>query len=217
MNLSPAHLHLTLNHVPILGTMVFAPLVLGWGLLRHSRDIVHTGLLLTIVLAVTTVPIYLTGEPAEAEIENQPWFSKTLAESHEERAEGALVAVLITGAGASVALWRGRKGKPFGSLLPAAVLAGLAISAGFFAAAALVGGQIRHDELRATRRLLQRPRVTGVIRGAPGSTRLRAAEPSPLATTFMLPSRATARLLGAPCAGRAPAHLRGSGVNGGSR
>jgi hypothetical protein len=51
-----AHIDLILNHIPILGTMIFAPLVLGWGLLRRSRDIVQTGLLLTIILAVTTIP-----------------------------------------------------------------------------------------------------------------------------------------------------------------
>ena len=115
MNLNPAHIHLILNHIPILGTMIFAPLVLIWGLARHSRDITQTGLLLAVILALTTIPIYLTGEPAEEQLERQPWFSKTLAETHEERAEGGLVAVLITGAGAAVALWRGRKGGPSAS------------------------------------------------------------------------------------------------------
>jgi hypothetical protein len=154
MRLSPAHLHLILNHIPILGTMVFAPLILAWGLVRRSRDIVQAGLLLTVLLAVTTVPVYLTGEPAEEEIENQPWFSETLTETHEERAEAALVAVLITGAGAALALWRARKGKPLGAILPGAVLAGLLVSAGFFAAAALVGGQIRHDEIQSRSQLI---------------------------------------------------------------
>jgi hypothetical protein len=149
VTISPAHLHLILNHIPILGTMIFAPLILAWGLLRRSRDVTQAGLLLAIVLAASTVPIYLTGEPAEEEVENQPWFSKTLAETHEERAEAGLVAVLLTGAGALVALWRARKAKPFGVVLPSAVLAGLVISAAFFASAALVGGQIRHSEVRA--------------------------------------------------------------------
>jgi hypothetical protein len=42
MNLNPAHIHLILNHIPILGTMIFAPLVLIWGLVRHSRDITQS-------------------------------------------------------------------------------------------------------------------------------------------------------------------------------
>jgi len=149
MNVNPAHVHLILNHIPILGTMIFAPLVLIWGLVRRSRDITQTGLLLAIILALTTVPIYLTGEPAEEQIEEQPWFSKTLAEKHEERAEAGLVAVLITGAAAAIALWKGRAGKAFGRLLPGAVIGGLALSAALFAAAALVGGEIRHSEIRS--------------------------------------------------------------------
>jgi hypothetical protein len=72
-----------------------------------------------------------------------------LAEMHEERAQPGLVAVLITGAAAVVALWRGRKGAPLGTVLPGAVIAGLLVSAGLFAAAALTGGEIRHTEIRA--------------------------------------------------------------------
>jgi hypothetical protein len=149
VNLNPAHIHLILNHIPILGTMIFAPLVLLWGLLRRSRDITQTGLLLTIVLGVTTIPVYLTGEPAEEQVEREPWFSETLTETHEERAEAGLVAVLITGAVAVIVLWRGRAGRPFGALLPGAVVVGLAISAALFSAAALVGGEIRHSEIRS--------------------------------------------------------------------
>ena len=53
MDLSPVHLHLVLNHIPVLGTLLFAPLVLFWGLLRRSRDVTHVGLLLAVLLAVT--------------------------------------------------------------------------------------------------------------------------------------------------------------------
>jgi hypothetical protein len=129
--------------------MIFAPLVLGWGLLRRSRDVTQAGLLLTIVLALATIPIYVTGEPAEEALENQAWFSKALVETHEERAEAALVAILATGAVAVFALWRGRRKQPLGTAVPGTVLIGLLVSAGFFAAAALVGGQIRHSEIRA--------------------------------------------------------------------
>jgi hypothetical protein len=149
MNLSPSHLHLILNHIPILGTMIFAPLILVWGLLRHSRDVVQAGLLLAIILALTSIPVYLSGDRAEEQVERESWFDKTRAQAHEERAEAGLIAVLITGAGAVVALARGRKGKPLGVVLPSIVLAGLVVSAALFAAAAVVGGEIRHTEIRS--------------------------------------------------------------------
>lgn len=53
MDLSAAHLHLVLNHIPVQGTMLFAPLILLWGLVRHSRDVTQIGLGLTVLLAVT--------------------------------------------------------------------------------------------------------------------------------------------------------------------
>jgi hypothetical protein len=150
MDLSPAHLHLVLNHIPVLGTMLFAPLVLVWGLLRRSRDVTQIGLLLAVLLAVTTIPIYLTGEPAEEQVENQPWFDERRVEAHEERAEVGLIAVLVTGAAALVGLWLARGRRPYRRDVSIAVLVGLIVSASFFALAALDGGQIRHDEIRPT-------------------------------------------------------------------
>ncbi|HEU4649260.1 MAG TPA: hypothetical protein VFS33_09390 [Gemmatimonadales bacterium] len=150
MDLSPAHLHLVLNHIPVLGTMIFAPLIILWGLIRRSRDITHVGLLLTVLLALTAIPIYLTGEPAEEQLENQAWFDKNRVEAHEERAEGGLIAVLVTGAIAIGGLGLARGGRPFRSGVTVAVLVGLVVSAVLFALAALDGGQIRHDEIRPT-------------------------------------------------------------------
>jgi hypothetical protein len=148
MDLSPAHLHLILNHIPVLGTMLFAPLVLVWGLLRRSRDVTQIGLLLAVLLAVTTIPIYLTGEPAEEQVENQPWFDEQRVETHEERAEAGLMAVLVTGVAALVGLWLARGGRPYRRDFSIAVLLGLVVSASLFALAALDGGRIRHDEVR---------------------------------------------------------------------
>jgi hypothetical protein len=171
MDLSPAHLHLVLNHVPVLGTLLFAPLVLLWGLARRSRDVTLTGLLLAVLLAVTAVPIYLTGEPAEDQLKGQPWLEKARVEVHEDRAEGGLVAVLATGAAALVTLWLSRGGRPVGRPWVGVVLVGLLVSAVLFALAALAGGQIRHDELRrpppASSRLDSPDPPTGVDAPAP--------------------------------------------------
>lgn len=148
MDLTPAHLHLILNHIPVLGTMLFAPLVLLWGLVRGSREVTQVGLMLAVLLAITAVPIYLTGEPAEEQLERQPWFDEHLVEVHEERAEAGLVTVLLTGVAAAVALWLGRRGQSYRAAASRLVVLGLLISAGLFALAALEGGQIRHDEIR---------------------------------------------------------------------
>ena len=158
MDFSPAHLHLVLNHIPVLGTMIFAPLVLLWGLLRRSRDVTQIGLLLTVLLALATVPVYLTGEPAEEQVEHQPWFDERRVEEHEGRAEAALIAVLVTGTAALVGLWLARGDRPYRRGVSLAVLVGLVVSAALFALAALDGGQIRHDEIRPAATLGASPR-----------------------------------------------------------
>jgi hypothetical protein len=130
--------------------MLFAPLLLLWGLLRQSRDVTQIGLLLTVLLAVTAIPIYLTGEPAEEQLENEPWFDKQRVEAHEERAEAGLIVVLVAGVAALGGLWLARAGRPQRRGISILVLIGLVVSAVLFALAALDGGQIRHDEIRPT-------------------------------------------------------------------
>src|SRR3954469_20251907 len=43
MNLNAAHIHLLVNHVPVFGT-IFAALLIAWGLLRKSEEVLRLGL-----------------------------------------------------------------------------------------------------------------------------------------------------------------------------
>jgi hypothetical protein len=147
VNLSATHLHLMLNHVPVLGT-VFVLVVLLWGLLRRSREITSLGLLFTVILALVTIPIYLTGEPTEHQQRRAPWFDRDRAHEHEEKAERGLNAMLATGAVALGALYLRRGGRPGNGAVTGNATAGVAISFVLFALAALEGGEIHHEELR---------------------------------------------------------------------
>jgi len=148
MTFSMAELHLMLNHIPILGTG-FALLVVLWGLFRRSNDVLLTGLGFAVAVAAVTYPIFLTGHEAEEQLEDETWFSDKRVHEHEERAEAALVATLITGVVALVTLWLTRGGKPPKTLLVGASVAGLLVAVGLFAWTALAGGQIRHEEVRS--------------------------------------------------------------------
>ena len=150
VDLSPLHLHLMLNHVPVLGTIAVA-LVLGIGLFRRSREIMRLGLGLTVLVSLVTVPVYLTGDPAEDALrEFDPGVDRELIHEHEEKAEVGLIAVLATGALALGALWWGRDPSDTRRGLPAMVCAALLVSFGLFAVAALDGGRIRHPELQTS-------------------------------------------------------------------
>ena len=148
MNFGMPELHLMLNHIPILGT-IFAGIVIVWGMFRRSADILRFGLGATVVLAAVTYPIFLTGHEAEEQLEHESWFNDERVHEHEERAESALVATLITGVVALFTLWRARGGKPLTTTLVGASLTGLLVAAALFAWTALAGGVIRHEELRA--------------------------------------------------------------------
>ena len=84
MNL--AHLHLALNHIPVIG-IPLALVVLVYGILRTEANVQKLALMLLSTLGVITLGVYLTGEPAEKTIEHLPGIAESLIERHEDAAE----------------------------------------------------------------------------------------------------------------------------------
>ena len=147
MNLNPAHLHLMLNHIPLFGA-AFATLLIGWGLLRKSEDVLRLGLALAFVVGVATWGVMLTGEPAEEVVEHMAGVSRRTIHAHEEASEWATYGIAAAGVVSLLALLMVRKRHRAGRGL--SILA-LVISLVGFAAvsrAALLGGEIRHPEAR---------------------------------------------------------------------
>lgn len=135
------HLHLLLNHVPVL-FLALGALVLAWGLVRKSDDVMNVGLAVVAIAALAAGGTFLTGEPAEDRLEGFAGVSHAAIEQHEESAEAALVASLITGGIALVILPMRRK-RPG---VVAVILLG-AVAFGLMARTANLGGKIRHTEL----------------------------------------------------------------------
>jgi hypothetical protein len=147
MELNPAHFHLLLNHVPVLGPF-FLALLLVIGLVRRSRELLRVTLFLALLLPVATYVTNLTGEKAEHYVEDEAWADEDRIHEHEEKAEAALIASFVTGALALVALWVSRKGAPIKPAMALLVLLATLVSAWLVAVTALEGGVIRHEELR---------------------------------------------------------------------
>jgi len=148
MNLNPAHLHIMLNHIPIFGAL-FAALLIAWGLLRKSEDVLRLGLALAFVVGIATWGVKLTGEPAEEVIENMAGVSRRMIHAHEEAAEWATYIIAAAGVVALLALLLVRRRHRAARGL--SVLALVVSVFGFAAAsrAALLGGEIRHPEARS--------------------------------------------------------------------
>jgi uncharacterized membrane protein len=144
--MSLTHLHLMLNHVPVIGLIIGIGL-LGLAIAMKKSDLAKASLGLFVILGITSIVVYLTGESAEEAVENVAGFSEAITERHEEF---ALVATVVIGMLAAMsfgvlALFR-KKALPRWITLSSFVLA--LITSGFMGYTAMLGGQVRHTEIR---------------------------------------------------------------------
>lgn len=142
-----AHLHLVLNHLPVVGSL-FALGLLAWGCWRHSEELKRAGLGAVVIVALVTIPAYLTGEPAWEDIMGLPGDNDPYIEAHERAAQFAFGASALTGIVALIGLLKSTRGKSLSVRWTTTVLVLLVITAGMMSYVANLGGMIRHTEIR---------------------------------------------------------------------
>lgn len=142
------HLHLLLNHFPVIGTIMGIGLLLI-GFLRKSDELKKVSLCAFVVIALLTIPVYLTGEPSEERVEKSVGISKTIIEQHEDAAMPALIAMEVTGFLALFGLFLFYRSSNLARLNLPVVLTLSLITFGLMARTANLGGQIRHLEIRS--------------------------------------------------------------------
>ena len=146
--MNAAHLHLLVNHLPILGSFLAAPLLVLALLRRHEPGTLYGAVFLVLAAGIGAIAADQTGEGAEESVEDLPGVSEHLIHEHEEAAEVAMVLALVTaaiGIGATVVTARSGKVHPLAT--------GILLSATLATSAAMAnvgwaGGQIRHTEIR---------------------------------------------------------------------
>ena len=143
-----AHLHLLLNHLPLLGT-VFGLLLLLFSLWRKSAELQRVSLGVFVLTALSSVPAYLTGEPAEGVVEHLPGVAKAFIEAHESAALVAFAVGIATGIVALASLFLAWRSQQFPTWLTLATLFLALATGGLMARAANLGGMIRHTEIRS--------------------------------------------------------------------
>lgn len=145
--MNTVHLHLLLNHLPVVGTVI-GTLLLAVALLRRSDELGKISLGLFGLLGLIAVVVYLTGEPAEDAVEKLPGISDSLIDRHQDAALVATIVVGVIGAFAlaSLLIYRRRALPRWVTLLGfgTAIVASSAM-----AYTANLGGQIRHTEIRS--------------------------------------------------------------------
>ncbi len=146
MNLT--HLHLLINHFPTIGTtLAFGLFVVS--LAAKSEDVKRASLAIFFVIALLSLPTYMTGNAAEAALKDRPEVSQAMMETHRDAALPALLFMEITGLVAWAGLWQSRRStRPKRWTVPALLILSI-ITLGFMTRAANMGGEIRHPEIAA--------------------------------------------------------------------
>lgn len=139
-----AHLHLLLNHFPIIGTIV------GLGLFVVSffgknQDLRKASYIVFVGIGLITIPAFISGFGAQEMIKG-PGVSDALIRRHESSALLSMWFMVTTGALALVGLWQAQKksGPPRGNVV--AVLIFSVLSVILIARTSNTGGDIRHPE-----------------------------------------------------------------------
>jgi uncharacterized membrane protein len=102
--MNDAHLHLLVNHFPIIGT-IFGLGILISGMLLKNNSVKNTAYIIFIVAAVFSAFSMGTGEGAEELVEDLPNIGKQIIHEHEEIAEKFAIIMYATGLFALLSLY----------------------------------------------------------------------------------------------------------------
>jgi hypothetical protein len=143
-----AHLHLIMNHVPTVGS-VAALFLLLLGYARRNEHLKHVGLEVLFVIALLTLPVYVSGVAAHQELRPFKQVSDDAIRVHQDAALIGFIVMEFAGFVGWVALWQWRRhGRAARGLVPAATVL-LVLALAVMSRAANLGGEIRHPEILA--------------------------------------------------------------------
>jgi len=145
--MNDAHLHLVVNHFPIIGT-IFGLGILIAGLVLKNNSVKNTAYVLLVFAAIFAFISMSTGEGAEEMVEDMPNIGKQIIHEHEELAEKLALLLYATGIFSLVALYTSLKNHKFSKIASYITLV-LAIGAAVLGSSVgTSGGEIRHTEIR---------------------------------------------------------------------
>ena len=141
------HLHLILSHFPIVGTIIGIG-ILAYGQISKNNETKKVALVTFILMAILTIPAFLTGEEAEETVEHIAGVSEQLIENHEELAEKAIWLMDLLGALSLISFYAIIKKLSFAKTTTLITLVVSLATFGLFSQVGNLGGQIRHSEIR---------------------------------------------------------------------
>lgn len=145
--MNDAHLHLVVNHFPIIGT-ILALAILVTGTLLKNNSVKNTAYVLFIVAAIFAAFSMGTGEGAEELVEDMPTIGHGIIHEHEESAEKFALILYAIAAASAFGFYLNIKKKTKANLVSVIIIV-LGVVAVFLAQqTGISGGEIRHTEIR---------------------------------------------------------------------
>lgn len=145
--MNDAHLHMVVNHFPIIGTILGLGILIG-GLIFKNNSIKNTAYCLFIVAALFSFASMNTGEGAEEMAENLPDVTHQIIHEHEEAAEKLALVLYLLGAISIAGLYMNIKKNAKANIVSFLALTVAAVGVFLAQQTGTTGGEIRHTEIR---------------------------------------------------------------------
>lgn len=145
--MSIPHVHIMLNHIPVIG-VVFCSLFFIISVILKNLQFQRISMVLLLLVALSAIPVFITGEPTEEVIENIPTVSEQYVEEHEESALVSLIVMEILGGLSLLGLILSRRRNSLNGFVKNGVIIVSLAASLLFAYTAYLGGHIRHTEIR---------------------------------------------------------------------
>ena len=142
------HIHLILTHIPIIGTILGTG-ILFYGVFVNDTSVKKVALAILVLMAIFTIPVFLTGEGAEETVEHLSGVSEDIIHNHEELAEIAIWLMSLLGILALFNIFAINKKYARTKLITIITLVFSLVTFGVFVQVGNLGGQIRHSEIRS--------------------------------------------------------------------
>lgn len=145
--MNDAHLHMVVNHFPLIGT-IFGIAILIAGMFLKNSSVKNTAYVVFIIAAIFGALSMGTGEGAEEMVEDFPNIGKAIIHEHEELAEKLALLLYVLGGLSLLTLFLSFKNNSKEKLISFLIL-GLGIASLFLIQkVGTTGGEIRHTEIR---------------------------------------------------------------------
>ena len=146
--MNDAHLHLVVNHFPIIG-LIFASGILAFGVFAKNTTLKNTAYILLIITAIFGFLSMFTGEGAEEMVEDFPNIGKKIIHEHEELAEKFVLFLYAAGLLSLIGLYLNFKKHSKANIIAYATLGATLIGLFLAIEVGTSGGEVRHTEIRS--------------------------------------------------------------------